>query len=207
MPPGIFRPKNRDAECRTVPSVRTSTLERGKIFIFQISSNNISFDGESDGDACGTLCFRIWPVLGRKNEVRRVEPYPTYVGVLSRDRIFRFSRFRPTTSHSTGNPMAMLMIRVEKGAVAACRAAANTWAAAYEGSGGYTGRGGHTGRGGQCGVKKEKFQNRPSGGVKGTRAELCQQLKREKKKKKETKEGWHSYPGHFSSLSRSPFRH
>eukprot|EP01047_Picozoa_sp_COSAG01_P075593 COSAG01_NODE_13001_length_1650_cov_56.836235_1_plen_151_part_00 len=87
--------------------VGVRTLERGNFSIFQISSNNISFDGGSVGDAHGTLRFCIRVVLSRKTGVRRAVTYVAYVRVLSREGIFRFFRFPPTTSHSTGNRPAM----------------------------------------------------------------------------------------------------
>jgi hypothetical protein len=82
-------------------------MDPSQILLLQISSTNISFDAESAGDARGTLCFGRWAVLGRKTGVRRAVTYPTYVRVLSREGFFENFRFRPTTSHSTRNPLAM----------------------------------------------------------------------------------------------------
>jgi hypothetical protein len=74
----------------------------------QICPKYTPFDAPSGGDAGGTLRFCIcWAVLSRKTGVRRAVTYPTYVRVLSREGFFENFRFRPTTSHSTRNPLAM----------------------------------------------------------------------------------------------------
>eukprot|EP01047_Picozoa_sp_COSAG01_P033986 COSAG01_NODE_2530_length_7495_cov_76.130206_6_plen_187_part_00 len=76
-PPGAFYGQKAGVR-RAVPySAYVRVLSReGTFFIFQISSNNISFDAPCHGDAPGTLHFSIGAILGRKAGVRKPRNVP-----------------------------------------------------------------------------------------------------------------------------------